>query len=577
VSLLETMLAVFLTGLMVLPLVGWASVAMKEQENVHDRNINASSLGILRTYFVRDVTTAAAATTTGAELDSCLAGSKGERPLLALARGEQRTVYSTVPDGAGGTDLWRRQCAGTDGAVTSANLLVADVVDGATSATCESGASLTQAASAAADAEQDTKKGKGPKKKEDEEPTEAGDTAACRRVSLRVTTSSMTQVVLTAMIRVGWDGSLVAAEPPVVVLDATPVSGPRRLQVRFTGSGSKDPEGDELSYAWEFGDGATSSAADPVHEYTRVGTVTARLTVTSTSGLSSTASVDITVTDNAPVAVIAAPPNGSTTYRGERVAFSSAGSNDDRDKEFGGRIVSHLWDFGDGTTSTEANPAKTYPTTSPPGGYTVRLTVTDDAGGTAVAESRIVVANRLPTATIVATPSSGAAPLTVDLSATVVDETTLTPNPALTYAWSFGDGGVSALADPPPRTYSSAGSYTVRLTVTDDLGATASASQVITVSSGVLPAPTGLRKTLSGKNQSDRFIEFAWDRVENASLYEISLVCVNCSTATTVTAGGTTQRINGLPSKSQNYDAKIRTRNSSGQWGPWSSTIRVKS
>ncbi|MFN7151611.1 MAG: PKD domain-containing protein, partial [Microthrixaceae bacterium] len=326
VSLLETMLAVFLTGLMILPLVGWASVAMKEQVNVHDRNVNASSLGILRTYFVRDVTTAAAATTTDDQLDSCLAGTKGERPLLALARGEQRTVYSTAPDGFGGTDLWRRQCASHGGAVTSANLLVADVVDGATSATCESGASLTRAASAAADAEEDSKKDKGPKK--DEEPTETADTAACRRVSLRVTTSSMTQVVLTAMIRVGWDGSLVAADAPVVVLDAAPVTGPRRLQVRFTGSGSTDPEGDELSYAWEFGDGATSTEPDPVHEYTSIGTVTARLTVTSTSGLSSTASVDITVTDNAPVAVIAAPPNGSTTYRGERVAFSSAGSND---------------------------------------------------------------------------------------------------------------------------------------------------------------------------------------------------------------------------------------------------------
>ncbi|MFN7151495.1 MAG: PKD domain-containing protein, partial [Microthrixaceae bacterium] len=218
-----------------------------------------------------------------------------------------------------------------------------------------------------------------------------------------------------------------------------------------------------------------------------------------------------------------------------------------------------------------------YLTTSPPDGYTVRLTVTDDAGGTGVTETRLVVANRLPTATIVAPPSSGAAPLTVDRSATVVDETTLTPNPALIYSWNFGDGSVSDQADPPPRTYAGAGSYTVNLTVTDDLGATASASQVITVSSGLLPAPTGLRKTISGKNQTDRFIEFAWNRVENASLYEISLVCVNCSTNTSVTGGGTTARINNLPRQSRNYDAKIRTRNSAGQWGPWSATIRVKS
>jgi PKD repeat protein len=575
VSLLETMLAVFLSGLMVLPLAGWASVAMKEQVNVHDRNINASSLGILRSYFLRDVTTASAAATSGDQLDTCPGGTTGERPLLVLARGEQRTVYSTASDGFGGTDLWRRQCASAGGAVTSANLLVADVVDPATTASCDSGASLALAASASGSTADEKKKDE-KNKDEDDEP-EDGDDAACRRVSLRVTTSSLTQVALTAMIRVGWDGSVIEAEAPVVVLDATPVTGPRRLQVRFTGSGSTDPEGEELSYAWDFGDGATSSTADPVHEYTEVGKVTARLTVTSASGLSTSASVDITVTDNAPVAVIAAPTTGTTTYRGERVAFSSAGSNDDRDEEFGGRIVSHLWDFGDGTTSTEANPAKIYLTPSPPAGYTVRLTVTDDAGGTGVAETRIVIANRLPTATIVATPSSGTAPLSVDLSATVVDETTLTPNPALTYAWNFGDGATSTAADPPPRTYSTAGSYTVTLAVTDDQGARATASREITVTSGLLPAPTGLRKTNSGKNQNDRFIEFAWDRVENASLYEISLVCVSCSTTTSVTAGGTTQRINGLPTKSQNYDAKIRTRNSAGQWGPWSATIRVKS
>jgi PKD repeat protein len=571
VTLLETMLAVFLSGLMILPLAGWASVAMKEQVNVHDRNVNASSLGILRSYFVRDVTTASAASTSGDQLDSCSGGAKGERPLLALERGEQRTVYSTAPDGFGGTDLWRRQCAG--GAVLSANLLVADVLDPATEATCDSGAALISAAAAASGAEV----GKDTKKKDEEPDPGSGDDAACRRVTLRVTTSSLTQVALTAMIRVGWDGSVVGAEPPVVVLDATPVTGPRRLKVRFTGSGSSDPEGEELSYAWEFGDGTTSTSADPVHEYTKVGTVTARLTVSSASGLSSTATVDITVTDNAPVAVIATPPTGTTTYRGERVNFSSAGSNDDRDKEFGGRIVSHRWEFGDGSTSTEANPAKTYLTTSPPGGFTVRLTVTDDAGGTGVAETKVVVANRLPTATIVATPSSGAAPLSVDLSATVVDETTMSPNPALTYAWTFGDGATSTVADPPARTYSTAGSYTVNLTVTDDLGATATASKVITVNGALLPAPTGLKKTNSGKNQNDRFIEFSWNRVENASLYEISLVCVNCSTTTSVTAGGTTQRINGLPANSQNFDAKIRTRNSAGQWGPWSATIRVKS
>ncbi|NEE14016.1 PKD domain-containing protein, partial [Streptomyces sp. SID7499] len=53
-----------------------------------------------------------------------------------------------------------------------------------------------------------------------------------------------------------------------------------------------------------------------------------------------------------------------------------------------GTIVSRSWDFGDGTTSTQAGPAKTY---SAAGSYTVRLTVTDDKGATATTTRTVTV------------------------------------------------------------------------------------------------------------------------------------------------------------------------------------------
>ncbi|RMH87867.1 MAG: PKD domain-containing protein [Calditrichaeota bacterium] len=74
-------------------------------------------------------------------------------------------------------------------------------------------------------------------------------------------------------------------------------------------------------------------------------------------------------TNTPPVANANGPYQGTV---GQAVAFSSAGSNDPD-----GSIVSYLWDFGDGNTSTQANPTHTYATAQT---YTVTLTVTDDGG-----------------------------------------------------------------------------------------------------------------------------------------------------------------------------------------------------
>ena len=48
---------------------------------------------------------------------------------------------------------------------------------------------------------------------------------------------------------------------------ANPTSGPTPLNVTFSSSGSSDPEGQPLTYSWDFGDGATSTAANPSHTY----------------------------------------------------------------------------------------------------------------------------------------------------------------------------------------------------------------------------------------------------------------------------------------------------------------------
>ena len=87
--------------------------------------------------------------------------------------------------------------------------------------------------------------------------------------------------------------------PPVVSATATPATGEAPLEVAFD-STAVDPEGDAMTYAWDFGVPGTgtdvSTEADPTYTYTRGGTFTAKVTVTDANGAKGTATVPVTVT-----------------------------------------------------------------------------------------------------------------------------------------------------------------------------------------------------------------------------------------------------------------------------------------
>lgn len=86
---------------------------------------------------------------------------------------------------------------------------------------------------------------------------------------------------------------------PTVSVTAEPTRGELPLTVQFTATGS-DRDGDPLSYEWQFGDGATSTEQNPSHTYTEAGHYTARVTATDPSGLSHSATVDISAYAVAP-------------------------------------------------------------------------------------------------------------------------------------------------------------------------------------------------------------------------------------------------------------------------------------
>jgi PKD repeat protein len=117
-----------------------------------------------------------------------------------------------------------------------------------------------------------------------------------------------------------------AVQPPVVVASATPQTGDSPLVVAFSSAGSFDPNGAKLTYAWDFGDRATSTSANPSHTYNVRGSYAARLTVS--NGSSTATSDPITINVGVPpVADITAPAAGSQFVAGNTITFTGKGTD----------------------------------------------------------------------------------------------------------------------------------------------------------------------------------------------------------------------------------------------------------
>jgi glucose/arabinose dehydrogenase len=118
--------------------------------------------------------------------------------------------------------------------------------------------------------------------------------------------------------------------PPNAAASASPTSGNAPLTVSFDGSGSSDPDGDPLTYAWDLdADGAfdDSTALRPTWTYTDSGTYGAALQVTDGRGGSDTDTVTITVGNTPPTATITAPAAGTTWRVGDVLNFSGSATD----------------------------------------------------------------------------------------------------------------------------------------------------------------------------------------------------------------------------------------------------------
>jgi PKD repeat protein len=109
---------------------------------------------------------------------------------------------------------------------------------------------------------------------------------------------------------------------PIAKASADRTNGPAPLTVVFSSAGSGDPNNLDVTYSWDFGDGGTSTAANPAHTYTSNGNFTPVLTVTNSDGKKTTASIAITVGNTAPTVTLTAPPDGGFFTWGDKVNYS---------------------------------------------------------------------------------------------------------------------------------------------------------------------------------------------------------------------------------------------------------------
>ncbi|MEA3313538.1 MAG: PKD domain-containing protein, partial [Caldisericota bacterium] len=155
-------------------------------------------------------------------------------------------------------------------------------------------------------------------------------------------------------------------EPPVARISG-PDGASALEELRFSASGSTDPDGEIVSYHWDFGDGATAYKETVWHGYQTPGTYQVKLTVVDDDGAEGEATKEITIESHPPVVQISGPISGKV---GEELTFSGEGSHDPD-----GKIVAYHWDFGDGSTASGMIVSHRF---EKPGFHMVVLVVVDD-------------------------------------------------------------------------------------------------------------------------------------------------------------------------------------------------------
>ncbi len=223
------------------------------------------------------------------------------------------------------------------------------------------------------------------------------------------------------------------------------------------------------SYSWNFGDGSTATGAVVSHTFLVQQTYSVTLTITNEFGVSASRTQAL----NVGAGVL---PTGTFTFSptpvnvNDTVHFSAEGIRPGP----GRTIVQFSWNFGDGGTGSGFLVDHAFIAS---GAYVVTLSVRDDANQGATFTNTVNVGTGNPTAVLTINKAGGNSIIGDGSASTAVGSATIT-----NYRFAWGDGNTdSGTAAVVNHTYAGAGTFTVRLTVTDSLGRTGTVTQQVTV------------------------------------------------------------------------------------------------
>lgn len=257
-----------------------------------------------------------------------------------------------------------------------------------------------------------------------------------------------------------------------------PYTADEGAPLAFDGTASSDPDGDALTYAWDFGDGDGATGGTPSHAYADDGTYSVGLVVTDPSSAAASTTTAATILNVAPVVAAGAMSE-------ELTGDPSTGTGSFADP--GADTWTATVDYGDGGGF---EPLALAPDGSfslghayaDDGLYTVTVRVSDDDGGVGEATTTATILNRAPTAVAVA-PEPTLECTDCDLGSTTVGldgSGSSDPDGTVqTYSWTLG--GVEISNEAAPTVALGRGTHVLTLTVTDDDGGTAASSVTVDV------------------------------------------------------------------------------------------------
>lgn len=216
----------------------------------------------------------------------------------------------------------------------------------------------------------------------------------------------------------------------------------------------------ELSYTWNYGDGSpTENLVDASHTYASASAYSVTLTDTIFGWTTNCVTDTVITLGAAPTAAFSSVETGLSS------SFTNTSS--------ASTGVTYTWDFGDGSTSTLMNPTHTY---AAAGAYVACLIVTDGCGADTTCAS-VTVSCAVPTPAF-----------TSSVTGATANFTNTSTSGMATYLWLFGDGNTATTMD-ASHTYTSDGSYTVCLVVSDACG-TDSTCQTVVITTCTNPVST---------------------------------------------------------------------------------------